>query len=115
MEVDIKQYPTVRIEAPGVYSIVKNPHSQSVEEAVLLCSIFRLPNLATLDFATFLRYSRVLKDLSQTELARMAGIQSCQVSNYESSGSLPSEETLEKLASALGEQFRSGLRLLKLK
>ena len=52
-------------------------------------------------FGERLKQSRIDKGLSQTDLARLAGIHYTQIGRYEKKGAQPSADVLSRMASAL--------------
>ncbi len=56
-----------------------------------------------------IRVARVEADLTQTELARKMGAKQKSISRYETGDSVPSVETLVKLAHALGKEVQGQL------
>ena len=59
-----------------------------------------------LKYAVLIEEARVAEGLTQAELAQRSGIRQCNISRLETGSTMPSTETLERIAEALGKKVK---------
>ena len=59
-----------------------------------------------LKYALLIEEARTAEGITQAELARRSGIKQCNISRLETGSTMPSAETLERIAEALGKKVK---------